>query len=171
MTKKPLKNKEITYKGQLLRLYNVRQAALIVKKSRRTLGRWRKDGTIPAPFFWQTIPCNLKAIGQGTVRKEYLTQQELNMLAYLLDKYDVYGTKSVPPAFVEEIKAEWAALHSRYEEGVSSLGPAKFLWRFESHEQAIAVIKTALGLPTDAKASQYIEAIHSTYDKFLGKGV
>lgn len=126
---------------------------------------------MPSPFFWQTLPCNLKVIGQETMRKEYLTQQELNMLAYLLDKYDVYGTKAVPAAFTEELKSEWAALHSRYEAGVSVLGPAKFMWRFETREQAIAVVKTALGLPSDAKASQYVDAINSAYDKFLGKGV
>ena len=171
MNKKPLKNKEVTYKGQLLKLFNARQAALVANKSRRTLGRWRKEGIIPAPFFWQTIPCNLKVIGKETVRKEYLTQHELNVLVYLLDKYDVYGTKAVPAAFTDELKTEWATIHQRYETGVSAVGPAKFLWRFSTREEAVAVIKRALGLPTAAKAAQYVDAIHKTYDEFLGKGV
>jgi hypothetical protein len=116
------------------------------------------------------IPCNLRETGAEKVRKNYYSEQEISLLIYALDKYDVFSTKPVPPAFTEEVTKEWKAIADRFDKGVSELGPAKFVWRFENSHAAAAVLGQALNLST-AKALQYVDVINSTYIKLLGKEV
>lgn len=171
MTKKPLNLKRVKYKGSQFALYNMRQFGSLTRKSKDTLKRWMQQGIMPAPFFYQTVPCNIKRLQQDTLRKYYFTEQELTVFTYLLDKYDVYSNKPIPRAFIEELSAEWKSLHERFESGSPELGYAKFVWRFDSIAAATAVVKEALGLPTDAKARQYVEALQATYLRNLGRGV
>ena len=126
---------------------------------------------MPEPFFYQTVPCNIKRLGQETLKRYYFTEQEMSVFTYLLDKYDVYSNKPIPPAFIEELSSEWKALRERFESGSPELGYAKFVFRFDSIASAVAVFKDAFGLPTDAKAKQFVESLHSAYLRHLGKGV